>query len=136
MSDYISTIGADFAIKTLQINGGNTKIKLQIWDTSGQERFQTITKAYYRGANVIIFVYDITNRESFEKLREQFVDDVRQYTDASIPIVIFGNKTDMAHSRATTFEEAKNFALEIGVLYHEISSKENINVDIAFLETA
>eukprot|EP01083_Nonionella_stella_P172877 594594_1 len=74
--DYISTIGVDFEIKTLEIDGKT--VKLQIWDTAGQERFRTITSSYYRGAHGIIIVYDITDKESFDNVR-QWLFEIDRY---------------------------------------------------------
>ncbi len=81
--DYFSTIGVDFQLKSLQFtqnDGRSANVKMQIWDTAGQERFRPIVTSYYRGANAVILVYDITNRESFEELRNNVAPEILSLT--------------------------------------------------------
>ena len=88
---YISTIGVDFKIRTIELEGKT--VKLQIWDTAGQERFRTITSSYYRGAQGIILVYDVANRESFDALPKWFAE-LETYVSSSVVKIIVGNKVD------------------------------------------
>lgn len=128
-NNYISTIGVDFKIKTIFING--KIIKLQIWDTAGQERFRTITTSYYRGAHIIFVCYDITDRESFENL-EMWSGEIKKYASPSVRIVICGTKMDLTSKREVSYKEGKTYATERGFDFYETSSKENINVDELF----
>ncbi|EOD18748.1 ras-related protein [Emiliania huxleyi CCMP1516] len=130
---YISTIGVDFKIRTVQLDGKN--IKLQIWDTAGQERFRTISSTYYRGAHGIIVVYDITNRESFNNVK-RWLKEIDKYARENVNKLLVGNKADLADDnelRAVQKQEGKNFADELGVQFLEASAKTGAFVDTAFL---
>lgn len=116
---FISTIGVDFRFRTAVIDG--KKIKLQIWDTAGQERFRTITTAYYRGADGIIFVYDITHRESFTHM-SSWIDEARRYATPGIPMIIVGNKSDRT-DREVNFDDLKKYAEDNDTLYIECSAR-------------
>uniref|UniRef100_V5HJC9 Ras-related protein Rab-43 n=1 Tax=Ixodes ricinus TaxID=34613 RepID=V5HJC9_IXORI len=130
-----NTIGVDFAMKTLTVEG--KKVKLQIWDTAGQERFRTITQSYYRSANGVIIVYDITKRSSFLSL-PRWVEEVRRYTGSNVPLLLIGNKCDSESLREVTPEEAQGLAEQypefMSVL--ETSAKENTNIEAAFVALA
>ena len=76
----------------------NKQIKLQIWDTAGQERFRTITSAYYKGADGIIMVYDTTNKESFDDVDRFWINEVEEYAETNVQLVLMGNKSDMKES--------------------------------------
>jgi Ras-related protein Rab-1A len=101
---YISTIGVDFKIRTIELDGKT--VKLQIWDTAGQERFRTITSSYYRGAHGIIIVYDITDRESFDNVK-QWLNEIDRYACENVNKLLVGNKCDLEAKRQVEFEEAK-----------------------------
>merc|ERR1740136_5277 len=131
--DYISTIGVDFEIKTLEVDGKT--VKLQIWDTAGQERFQNITTSYYRGAHCIILVYDITQRESFDHVNK-WVKQIRDYASANVRILLVGNKCDLAERRSVPFEDAQDVARSLKVQVFETSAKDSTNVDQAFHHVA
>merc|ERR1712099_175272 len=90
---YISTIGVDFKIRTIELDGKT--IKLQIWDTAGQERFRTISSTYYRGAHGIIVVYDITNLDSFNNVR-RWLTEIDKYARENVNKLLVGNKADLA----------------------------------------
>ena len=96
--NYYSTIGVDFRFKCLEI--GDRKCKLQIWDTTGQERFKTVTSAYYRGADGIIIVFDQTDRESYNNVHNWIEDIARYSTDDPVKI-IFANKDDISNEKKT-----------------------------------
>eukprot|EP00441_Pelagodinium_beii_P018332 CAMPEP_0197667252 /NCGR_PEP_ID=MMETSP1338-20131121/65643_1 /TAXON_ID=43686 ORGANISM="Pelagodinium beii, Strain RCC1491" /NCGR_SAMPLE_ID=MMETSP1338 /ASSEMBLY_ACC=CAM_ASM_000754 /LENGTH=200 /DNA_ID=CAMNT_0043246451 /DNA_START=143 /DNA_END=741 /DNA_ORIENTATION=- len=130
---YISTIGVDFKIRTIELDG--KQIKLQIWDTAGQDRFRTITSSYYRGAHGIIIVYDITDRESFDNVK-QWLSEIDRYACENVNKLLVGNKMDLADKRAVTWEEAKAFAEEHSMTFLETSAKAATNVEKAFTTMA
>ncbi|XP_063982248.1 ras-related protein Rab-43 [Diachasmimorpha longicaudata] len=130
-----NTIGVDFSMKTVLING--KKVKLQIWDTAGQERFRTITQSYYRSANGIILVYDITKRSSFLSV-QKWIEEVRRYTSSSVMLILVGNKCDLESLREVERSEAEALCTYIPEVLHviETSAKDNINVDTIFFTIA
>lgn len=101
---FISTIGVDFKIRTVELDGKT--VKLQIWDTAGQERFRTITSSYYRGAHGIIVVYDVTDKESFENVKS-WMAEIERYASDGVSKLLVGNKSDMTEQRAVSFHAAK-----------------------------
>ncbi|XP_037742014.1 ras-related protein Rab-8A isoform X2 [Chelonia mydas] len=101
---FISTIGIDFKIRTIELDG--KRIKLQIWDTAGQERFRTITTAYYRGAMGIMLVYDITNEKSFENIRN-WVRNIEEHASPDVEKMILGNKCDVNDKRQVSREQGE-----------------------------
>ncbi|XP_036339926.1 ras-related protein Rab-43 isoform X1 [Rhagoletis pomonella] len=127
-----NTIGVDFSMKTINIEGKATK--LQIWDTAGQERFRTITQSYYRSANGVIIVYDITKRSSFSNL-QKWIEEVRRYTASNVLLILIGNKCDLEEEREVDFEEAKQMCQYIPEILFvmETSAKQNTNVEDAFV---
>ncbi|KMT01694.1 hypothetical protein BVRB_9g211500 [Beta vulgaris subsp. vulgaris] len=130
LDSYISTIGVDFKIRTVDQDGKT--IKLQIWDTAGQERFRTITSSYYRGAHGIIVVYDITDQESFNNVK-QWLSEIDRYASNNVNKLLVGNKSDLTANRAVSYETAKAYADEIGIPFLETSAKDATNVEQAFL---
>jgi len=154
---YISTIGVDFKIRTLELDGKT--LKLQIWDTAGQERFRTITSSYYRGARCtygtppptahaaqaltrvcagahgIIVVYDVTDAESFQNVT-QWLHEIDRYASNGVNKLLVGNKSDLNAKRQVTYEQAKEFADSMNMEFLETSAKASSNVDRAFLTIA
>ncbi|XP_029436324.1 ras-related protein Rab-13 isoform X1 [Rhinatrema bivittatum] len=128
-STYISTIGIDFKIRTVEIEG--KKIKLQVWDTAGQERFKTITTAYYRGAMGIILVYDITDEKSYENI-QNWMKSIKENASAGVERLLLGNKCDIENKRKVPTERADKLAKEYGIRFFETSAKSSVNVDEAF----
>ena len=126
---YISTIGVDFKIKTIYNN--DSIIKLQLWDTAGQERFRTITTSYYRGAHGIILAFDITNRVSFYNIKS-WLAECEKFASKNVSKIIVGTKSDLIHLRQVDYEEVCAFAEENGMTYVENSSKNSVNIDLAF----
>ncbi|KAG8368887.1 hypothetical protein BUALT_Bualt15G0093300 [Buddleja alternifolia] len=133
VDSYISTIGVDFKIRTVELDGKTTK--LQIWDTAGQERFRTITSSYYRGAHGIIIVYDVTEMESFNNVK-QWLNEIDRYANDSVCKLLVGNKCDLVESKVVDTQTAKAFADELGIPFLETSAKDSINVEQAFLTMA
>jgi Ras-related protein Rab-1A len=146
--DFLSTVGIDFSTKMIEITDANikdanikdvkikdAKIKLQIWDTAGQERFRAITSTYYRIANGIIVVYDITNRESFDQVN-YWLDEIHLHREnVSIPKVLVGNKQDLdkdVNERKVSTEEGSRLALKNKMIFFETSAFTGENVNDVF----
>jgi len=132
-TSFITTIGIDFKIRTVEIDG--KRCKLQIWDTAGQERFRTITTAYYRGAMGILLVYDITDEQSFANIRN-WMRQIQQHASDSVNKVLLGNKCDMVEKRKVETSRGNSLAEEYGVKFFETSAKSNIQVEQAFMTIA
>ncbi|XP_071965856.1 ras-related protein Rab-10-like isoform X4 [Antedon mediterranea] len=130
---FISTIGIDFKIKTVELNG--KKIKLQIWDTAGQERFHTITTSYYRGAMGIMLVYDITQEKTFDNIAK-WLRNIQEHANEDVEKMLLGNKCDMNDKRMVSTERGQSIARENGIKFMETSAKTNINVEPAFMTLA
>ena len=128
---FVPTIGVDFKIKTLKINEKN--VKLQIWDTAGQERFRTIISSYYKGAQGILLVFDLTEKESFESLNNWLIE-IEKNANKNVIKILIGNKNDLEDKRVVSYNEAKDFADSNGLKYVETSAKLNNNVTEAFSE--
>ncbi|KAH3903088.1 probable Ras-related protein SEC4 [Saccharomycodes ludwigii] len=131
---FITTIGIDFKIKTIDING--KKIKLQLWDTAGQERFRTITTAYYRGAMGIILVYDVGDERTFTNIRECWYNTVTANASSDCQLMLVANKCDDDVERVVTTEQGETLAKELGMPFIEASAKNNKNVDEIFFRIA
>ena len=129
----IATIGIDFKIKI--IRKGNEKIKVSIYDTAGQERFQNIVKHYYKGANGVLLIYDITKRDTFKKL-DFWIEDLKENADNidNLFIYLIGNKNDMEEKREVSFQEATDFAKDKKLPYIEVSAKTGNNIKKLFDE--
>ncbi|KAJ1418926.1 Small GTPase superfamily [Sesbania bispinosa] len=135
VEDLSPTIGVDFKIKMLTVGG--KKLKLTIWDTAGQERFRTLTSSYYRGAQGIILVYDVTRRETFTNLSEVWSKELELYsTNQDCVKMLVGNKVDRDSERAVSREEGLALAKELGCLLLECSAKTRENVEQCFEELA
>merc|ERR1711906_99259 len=117
----ISTIGIDFKIRTIELDG--KKIKLQIWDTAGQERFRTITQAYYRGAMGILLVYDVTDDKSFNNIRT-WMRNIEQHANEQVVKILLGNKCDMPDKKMVTWEQGEQLAKEFDIQFFETSAKQ------------
>ncbi|XP_062318009.1 ras-related protein Rab-19-like [Osmerus eperlanus] len=125
-----NTIGVDFTVRTMNIDG--KKVKLQVWDTAGQERFRTITQSYYRSAHGAMVAYDITRRTTFESVTN-WINEVQQYGAAGVVLILIGNKSDLESRRQVLFEDACTLAEERGALAAlETSAKQAQNVEAAF----
>ncbi|EIW77967.1 ras-domain-containing protein [Coniophora puteana RWD-64-598 SS2] len=124
-----ATIGVDFRVHKMEVNG--RKVKLSIWDTAGQERFRTITSSYYRGAQGIILVYDVSNRETFEALPRWF-SEIETYVSPTVVRIIVGNKLDKENSRQVPTSEGAAFAERQDALFLEASAKTAVGVRETF----
>ncbi|KAI5610742.1 ras-related protein Rab-15, partial [Silurus asotus] len=129
LSPHISTIGVDFKMKTIEVNG--LKVRIQIWDTAGQERYQTITKQYYRRAQGIFLVYDITSYVSFQHIMK-WISDVDEYAPRIVQKFLVGNKRDEELQRQVTTEQGNKLAQSYGMDFLETSAFTNYNISEAF----
>jgi small GTP-binding protein len=132
-TNLMNSIGVDFKLKNIELD--NKKIKLQIWDTAGQERFRTITTSYYKGAHAILIVFDITDRESFEHVRN-WMADIDKFAKEGVLRILVGNKCDLENSRQVRKEEGNEIANKYGIKYIETSAKETTNIEDLFISTA
>ncbi|EDO45912.1 predicted protein [Nematostella vectensis] len=129
-----STVGVDVGTRVLDIHGD--RVKLQCWDTAGQEKFRGITQSYYRNADAVILVFDITNRGTFASI-PQWLMNVQKYTNKNILKVLVGNKTDLkGASRKVNTRSAANLAEFEELLYLETSAKWDDNVEVLIAELA
>ncbi|XP_015204188.1 ras-related protein rab7 [Lepisosteus oculatus] len=130
---YRATIGADFFTKDITVD--DRPVSLQIWDTAGTERFQSLGGALYRGAHCCLLVFDVTSAASFAALdswRREFMVQADPPDPQRFPFVVVGNKTDL-DNREVTGKRAQDWCAELGAEYFEVSAKEDIDVDKPFL---
>ena len=130
---HVSTIGIDFKTKLLVID--NKNIKMQMWDTAGQERFKTLTKNFYKSADGIIVVYDITDENSFKNVRV-WMKQIDEYGNNKTCKILVGNKCDDVEKRKISTDEGHNLALELNLNFFESSAKDNHNVQEVFMTLA
>ncbi|KAH1108998.1 hypothetical protein J1N35_012766 [Gossypium stocksii] len=124
-----STIGVEFATRTVQVEGKT--VKAQIWDTAGQERYRAITSAYYRGAVGALLVYDITKRQTFDNV-QRWLRELRDHADSNIVLMMAGNKSDLNHLRSVSEEDGHALAEKEGLSFLETSALEATNIKKAF----
>jgi Ras-related protein Rab-1A len=130
IGEFQATIGVDFKVATKNID--NKVLKLQLWDTAGQDRFKNIVSTYYRGAQGIFIVFDVTNRVSFTNVSKWYQETINFLPETTIKLLI-GNKCDLGLPfRLVTEEEALNLAKKLGIEYIETSAKSSSNVSIIF----
>ena len=129
---HMSTIGLDYKLKNVQLDDGKI-VKIQIWDTAGQDRFRSITKNYYKGAHGIILIYDITNKKSFENVRN-WINQIKEEVSEKVSIILVGNKIDDEEHRVVPTVEGEKLSKELGLMFFECSAKSGINIDSTFNE--
>lgn len=127
--DYKTTLAVNFVKTEVILEGFH--IDLAIWDTAGQERFQKMRKEYYKNANAVIFVYDLTRPESYHHIEERWKPEVDGEVQGYTPILI-GTKADLVEHRVVTTRSGENFARRIGASYYETSALTGVNVEKAF----
>ena len=127
--DYQATIGVEFGAKNIEYN--NKTYRIQIWDTAGQESFRSITRAYYKNCVCAIIVYDITNRDSFESIKD-WVKDIKDSSPKTVLISLVGNKIDLEKMRVISFEEGKEYAQKNNFIFMETSAKTGVGVKEIF----
>ena len=124
---YISTMGVDYKMKKIEYK--NIEVTLQIWDTAGQERYRALTKSYLKGSDGILFLYDITKKESFDSIKN-WIECTAEHSN--VTKITVGNKIDMEEKREVTEEMKQNFHKDYDFEDIEISAKKGINVEKVF----
>ena len=130
VDNYITTIGLDYKLKYIQLDSGEI-IKVQLWDTAGQDRYRTIAKNYYKGSHGILLLYDVTKTNSFENIRE-WIRDIREEVYEKAIIFLIGNKIDKKEDRKIQTEQGAKLAEEFNLPFFEASAKSGENVDEIF----
>ena len=128
--NYDVTIGLNYRIKLMNVE--NTTVKMQIWDTSGEEKFKAIAKNFYRGAHGVLLVYDICSKNSFIDVKTWIEQIIENSGNDEIIMILCGNKSDMENNRKVTKEEGENLAKNYGINFFECSAKNNININEIF----
>ena len=130
LKTHLATIGIDFKTKNITVD--DKEIKLKIWDTAGQERFRNITNQYYKGADGIILIFDITDQNSFDKIQD-WINQINSNTQTDeIGLILIGNKKDLDSNRVITFKEGDALGKELGIKYFETSALSGEGIDDAF----
>jgi Ras-related protein Rab-1A len=131
--NFFNTIGVDFKIKTITLN--DQVVKMQIWDTAGQDRFRTLTSSYYRGAHGIIIVYDVTNKDSFDNVK-QWMQEIEKFASENVNKLLVGNKSDLEEQRKVTYDEGVELSKKFDIPFLEVSAKNALNVEDTFITMA
>ena len=126
---YLTTVGMDFQDKIIDIE--NKKIRLQIWDTAGQERFRNVAKSYFETGQGFVLVYDITDKDSFEKI-DFWMNLIKLNGPKNAKSILVGNKCELSNERNVTIEEGENLAKKYNIKFFEASAKEGTNVNELF----
>jgi small GTP-binding protein len=132
--NHMATIGVEFRDKIIQID--NKKVKLQVWDTSGQERYRSITKNFYRNADGVMFVCDVTKEKTFDNIKNWLIDSEQNANNSNFKKILVGNKIDLKEERAIDTQQLQNFANKKEMNFYETSAKDGTNVDHIFTELA
>ncbi|KAG0378959.1 GTP-binding protein of the rab [Mortierella sp. AD032] len=132
---YISTIGVDFKIRTIELEGKTVKLQIVNGALAGQERFRTITSSYYRGAHGIIVVYDVTDQDTFNNVK-QWLAEIDRYASEGVNKLLVGNKSDLTNKKVVDYTVAKEFSDQLAIPFLETSAKSATNVEQAFLTMA
>lgn len=127
-SEHLTSIGIDYKIKMLEMD--NKIVKLQIWDTAGEERFRTITKTYYKEAHGILLVYDLSDFNSFKSITN-WIKQIEENSDPNVSKVLIGNKSDL-EKREVSNEQGRQLADEFNMIFFETSAKDDLNVKDTF----
>ena len=130
---YLTTVGMDFQDKIIGIE--NKKVRLQVWDSAGQERFRNITKSYFQSSDGLLVVYDIADKESFEKI-SFWMNSIKNYAPENVKLILVGNKCDLVNERQVSFEEGENYAKKYNIKFFEASAKDGTNVNELFFYLA
>ena len=129
-TNYVPTIGLDFTIHTIVLDG--SRIKLQVWDTAGHQRFRTITQSYYRASHGVIVVYDATREKTYDNV-PYWLEEMKKYARPEATVMLVGSKCDLPEEKMVDYRTVKDFADERGIMLMEVSAKEGTNVELAFV---
>ena len=129
---HMSTIGIDYKLKNVKMEDGKI-VKLQIWDTAGQDRFRSITKNYYKGANGIVVIFSVTDKRTFGNVKS-WIHQIKAEVDEKVTIILVGNKIDDEENREVTKEEGEETARNFGLDFFECSAKTGENINSTFNE--
>jgi len=124
-----TTTGVENQTKTVTI--ANQKIRVQLWDLAGQERYRSMAKAYYRGTHGVLLVLDVTKKSSFDNLIF-WLNEVTEYSNTDMTIMLLANKTDISNEQAVPSNELREFAKKNNLFYEEVSAKDGTNIEKAF----
>ena len=130
VENYITTIGLDYKLKNVKLDSGKT-IKVQLWDTAGQDKYRTIAKNYFKGSHGILLLYDVTKQSSFQNIRD-WIQDIREEVSQKAIIFLIGNKIDLVDKRKISKEKGIELAEEYKLPFFEASAKSGENVDEVF----
>ena len=130
---YLTTVGMDFQDKIIEIE--DKKVRLQVWDTAGQERFRNVTKSYFQSSHGLLVVYDITDKESFDKIKF-WIENIKNNAPENAKLILVGNKCDLANERKVTIEDGENKARNYNIKFFESSAKDGTNVNELFFYLA
>ena len=127
---HVSTVGFDFKSRIFEMSNPKKKVKFQIWDTAGQEKYMSINKNLFQRVQGIILMYDISNLNSFKNL-VKWMDGIKE-NSKDVPVILIGNKCDLEGERQVQTEEGENFASKYDIKFFEGSAKTGVNVDKSF----
>ena len=130
VENYITTIGLDYKLKSVKLDSGKT-IKVQLWDTAGQDKYRTIAKNYFKGSHGILLLYDVTKQSSFQNIRD-WIQDIREEVSQKAIIFLIGNKIDLVDKRKISKEKGIELAEEYKLPFFEASAKSGEKVDEVF----
>ena len=133
--DTMSSLSANFVSKKIDL-GNNKSIKFDIWDTAGQEKYRALAKIFYQDSTVVILVYDITNKNSFNELKNYWYEEVKENSSSDVIFAIAGNKCDLYEKEEVEKTEGEKFAKEIGAIFHETSALNSNGITELFTEIA
>ena len=129
---HVATVGFDFKSRVWEIPNINKKVKIQIWDTAGQEKYMSINRNLFQRVQGIILMYDITRKESFDNLNK-WMGHIKENANG-VPLILIGNKSDLENERQVSKEQGKDFAKNNNIIFLEASAKSGSNVETSFLK--
>ena len=135
-ANQLTTDGASYATKTIEIKEMNEYITFDIWDTAGQETYKALTKFFFQGAKMAILVYDITRKATFDNMKGEWYEQLKDYGDSDVIIGIAGNKSDLYDEEAVSEQEAREFAKSIGAVFSLTSAQSNTGINELFHDLA
>ena len=130
--DVVTNLSAQYVSKTIEYDNLQKSIKFDIWDTAGQEKYRALAKIFYKDAKVIILVYDITKRRSFDELKSYWYEMIKQNADPDAIIAIVANKNDLYDSQQVKDEEAREFARSVKAIFQSTSAKSDSGITSLF----